>query len=736
MKNIKINFLIPVFNLLWASAIGQWINPMPTGQTIFDIAFFDNDYGLMCGKNGTILRTDDSGTTWQTFTGFNATDFKQIEITSQEQAFLRSDHYLLETDDFGSTFIIRGELDSNYIYKAISMFANNTGYALRYNISSTQSYDLGYTSDGGNTFEWIAMPTEFTEIYNIKFKSQMYGVCTAKENTKNIYYTSDGGNTWILSMSGTDDGMVWMEPIALSSNGIFYVGYSFYYSQGWHGNILKSVDNGMNWSTIYGPAGGDGNMIRHVKTIGDDFIFFAADFMYNSPSAPNLVYTQDGGITWHTSNKPAGYGFNQISALGLKNENQVFVFVDSEDERQLFASQSTGQFEIIGENFSNSIFDVSFIQNKGYLLVNDRSYTQTLLMVSSDGGLNWTLLPAILEGIPFQCSFTSPNTGYVATYGSGGGVNVYKTINGGSTWGMIFTHSTFMPVYLEAFGPDTVILFMASNANPEQNSLWMSIDGGEVWEIRNIPNDTIHDIDFINGFYGLLFGGSASGKIWVTNNGGISWNEISLSLPALINGSMINPLTAIVSLKEGSIDKLYRINIQSGIHELIYSASDERNILNFAFSDINMGYVLAKKDIANTNLLKTINGGLLWDTLGYYNDLDGLEIFYADNGFSFGMYGQLIKLAQGYPLGSTFLFPHNLSFFTVTFDGHHIRVEIREPSYLPAKITIYDLQGRPLSVNHILNTSNLLINNLKPGMYLYRIDYNQGHSTGKLNITH
>lgn len=64
-------------------------------------------------------------------------------------------------------------------------------------------------------------------------------------------------------------------------------------------------------------------------------------------------------------------------------------------------------------------------------------------MVSSDE-FELDITASHSEGILFQCSFTSPNTGYVATYGSGGGVNVYKTINGGSTWGMIFTHSTFM----------------------------------------------------------------------------------------------------------------------------------------------------------------------------------------------------------------------------------------------------------------------------------------------------
>ncbi len=95
----------------------QWVNPLPTGQPINDIAFFDAAHALMCGKNGALLSSSDGGNTWLEQSQGDFANFFQIEITGAASALVRAESFLLKTDDYGNSFSVVGTMPAGTTYK-------------------------------------------------------------------------------------------------------------------------------------------------------------------------------------------------------------------------------------------------------------------------------------------------------------------------------------------------------------------------------------------------------------------------------------------------------------------------------------------------------------------------------------------------------------------------------------------------------------------------------------------
>lgn len=201
------------------------------------------------------------------------------------------------------------------------------------------------TTDGG--YSWTPQ-TPGTDVYiytGIKFKDDFNGVVTAQTNTGvGVYTTNDGGDTWTTGsgLSGV--------PYKLT-----YVEGDTYYLVTNSGDIQKSVDNGLNWTTVFSGGG---------LLLGIEFYNASIGI---ATGENNIYLTTDGGITWVGQEVMPGALWRDIAWL---DQDHITLVGTPE---LIFASEDGGMTWPIDNldttTFNEALYEVIFTANgTGYIL--------------------------------------------------------------------------------------------------------------------------------------------------------------------------------------------------------------------------------------------------------------------------------------------------------------------------------------------------------------------------------
>src|SRR6266850_4714776 len=163
---------------------------------------------------------------------------------------------------------------------------------------------------------------------------------------------------------------------------------------------------------------------------------------------------------------------------------------------------------------------------------------------SSDGGTNWSEVPA-LDGISvFDIEFAPDGTTYLGTQDS-----VRKSTDGGLSWVTlnlgIGANDQVFDVAIDPADPSILWVGVADALASQPVNVMRSTDGGVTWGDRTPPHAPLscraiavdpNDSNTVIAVFGGDFGG---GEVWVTTDGGDSWMDRSAGLPG-------NPLNAVV----------------------------------------------------------------------------------------------------------------------------------------------------------------------------------------------
>lgn len=217
---------------------------------------------------------------------------------------------------------------------------------------------------------------------------------------------------------------------------------------------------------------------------------------------------------------------------------------------------------------------------------NDGSGT---LYHTQDGGNTWTCTTLPFDNARYD--FLDINVGYaLVDLGAGAGshyVAIYRTLDGGASWTMVFTHEPGESKSLREGGAKNGITFRG-------------VDHG--WIGGSIPMD--------DTFY-----------LYYTEDGGVTWlQETNISLPGIFTGSMldvwqpqfISDTTAFLPVRAytpgGSTELLIYRSIDYG-QTWNYQGTIEDG-LAMDFFNADEGWLAAR-----TGLYHTLDGGLTWSTL-------------------------------------------------------------------------------------------------------------------------
>ncbi|MFI5220831.1 MAG: YCF48-related protein [Bacteroidia bacterium] len=161
-------------------------------------------------------------------------------------------------------------------------------------------------------------------------------------------------------------------------------------------------------------------------------------------------------------------------------------------------------------------------------------------------------------------------------------------------------------------------------------------DGGTTWTSKNLSTTkSLTGMQFLNSTTGYLFNYQSLGaNVFKTTDGGNTWNDISLNLPTYYSGGacFLSPDTGFLSVGyygASSYAKILR-TVNGGVSwDTVYSGNGWISFVDFP--DGNNGYAT----VSGSGVLKTTNRGANWilSTVGGNLWMSGLYFFTKDVGF-------------------------------------------------------------------------------------------------------
>jgi photosystem II stability/assembly factor-like uncharacterized protein len=232
------------------------------------------------------------------------------------------------------------------------------------------------------------------------------------------------------------------------------------FAVGYGNRMIKTTNSGNNWFNI--------SIFSNTAQDLNSVWFNNENTGWMCSTNDTLYHTTNSALTWNRQMK-------------LQSDGQKIFFIDS---------------------------------NTGWILAQPRLYKTT------DAGLNWAVVNTQM-GQYF--TFSSANTGWMASYPGGGSI-IHKTTDGGSTWAAQYSTSDFRVIYSLEFIDDNT-----GWAAGYREHILKTTNGGVNWiQQRDMGNSTpLVSMDFIDNNTGWVTGGS--GYSLYTLNGGTTWNQINLS---------------------------------------------------------------------------------------------------------------------------------------------------------------------------------------------------------------
>lgn len=158
-------------------------------HSVYYAGFTDESMGITVGYAGEVRYTTDSGATWKVASNNSKCRFG-LEIVDEQTAW-----------HCGNGGHVRVSTDGGKSWKAVSNFGPNEPSQCRYLsfLDATTGWAatpgiLAGTSDGGQTWQEIALPDGILSIIAIELISPQVGYVLGSSGS--LYATTDGGATW------------------------------------------------------------------------------------------------------------------------------------------------------------------------------------------------------------------------------------------------------------------------------------------------------------------------------------------------------------------------------------------------------------------------------------------------------------------------------------------------------------------------------------------------------------
>ena len=268
--------------ILYSTGVAQtgwFIIPGVTTKTLNEIT---SAFGVQwaVGNNGTILKTTDTGVTWESLNTGVTVNLKGIYQPASNQFWAAGDAgTVIVTSDAGSTWMLRSPPTTTNLS---DIFARGSGTA--YVIGETGT--CFFSTDWGMNWESRLVPTSEDLNAGIGPTSGTSLHALVGGNNGVIYKTIDAGVNWDTISSGTTNNIY---GFGFGANGrVFAVGAG--------GTLLMSTSAGNTWQAIQVPTSED---LHSLSSSGQN-----SNWLVVCGSNGTVIKSTNAGDTWYLQSTP------------------------------------------------------------------------------------------------------------------------------------------------------------------------------------------------------------------------------------------------------------------------------------------------------------------------------------------------------------------------------------------------------------------------------------------------
>ncbi len=681
------------------SANGQWywINPYPTGNTVYCTKFVNAATGFSACGSGTILKTTNAGLNWSVTMLNNSANLKSLHFTDANTGMAVGEYgAAYRTTNSGNNWdmiFVNDSMD----FRDIQFLDANTGILINgySTIGCLITPRIFKTTNGG--LNWIV------KYYGNSFGNGLWLFSTAYATSSKVfvagerclYLSTDAGETWdTLSGYGFQ---------SYSNKSVFFLdsltGFvlSYYYSNNDYNCVSKTTDGGNTWSQY--------NITSYNRLNSTSFINSSTGIVVGRNSS--VYRTINGGVNWDKLPNPPDTTrhYMNVTAFGSGN------FLYSGEFGTIFRSTNSGlNFSKITRSFTDETLNwVSFIDNQTGIVCGNKG----AIFKTVNGGLNWTQQNCPNSANIVKAKLFNADTG-IAVSNNG---RVYKTVNGGNNWNLIFYDTTGSWGITDF--KDSKFIRMTGGRCVHAGA--NTTDGGLTWTNEYIsccptpiPSGCVwhNTLDVADWKHQIISGGQnyshtpGPSFIIVTYNG-MGWNTLFSSDNSYFGAhvSYADTSNALLSFWHQGTGLLYKTN--NGFRTIVNISNPNLNIWNIALADTSNGIGFTSQRYGNcyyfknNGICKTTNGGYNWYLSGAIsNDVENLDYYKFNYAVAWGNGGTLVanqnpgfiiginhvssKIPNRYELVQNYPNPFNPT----------TKIKFELPNATFVKLTVYDVTGR------------------------------------------
>lgn len=306
------------------------------------------------------------------------------------------------------------------------------------------------------------------------------------------------------------------------------------------GGLWKSTNGGDSWTTSF-----DNEMVLGVSSIlilptNPDIMYIATgDGDAGDTNSTGVLKSTDGGVTWQTT------GLNWTVSQSRRIRKLIF---DPDNTNTILAATTNGLYrsldagatftQIVNDNFYDLEANPNAATNTFYASTNNDIY------VSTNNGTSWTIVQTVSSCNRIALGVSPHNANYVyalcSNSSNSGFLGMYRSTDSGAS----FTLRSSSPNIMgwNGSGSDTggqgwydlCVAVDPTNAEIVYTggvNIWKSTDGGSTWAVRThwsgfsgvqTVHADQHTLDWQNNT--TLWLGN-DGGIYRTTNGGVNWTH-------------------------------------------------------------------------------------------------------------------------------------------------------------------------------------------------------------------
>ena len=405
-------------------------------------------------------------------------------------------------------------------------------------------------------------------------------------------------------------------------------------------------------------------------------------------------------------------------------------------------SNGFAQWSPLVSGTSKNINDLDFLNQNYGVIVGD----QNVILLTTDGGANWTdINGGAIIGDIYGVKVMNIDTIIVSIFSSFGSGRVFKTTDGGSSWGIIYgdnglTHR----MDLESNTSNNNLMVAATNLTKTTNPLGSSWDTLVTGISATISLDVIKFKDGQTGHLsGNVSGFSGYSAYFYRTKDVNNWYKCDVfSMPnsdAFTTMCFIDPDTVLMFTNtyagftpsnQNHLIKLYDFSLAVvGPSDTAYVFSNQTvnatipAYMNDAyFENGSTGYALGNDSI----IYKTIDGGINW-SIDYASNNELFRIDFVNGvGYAVGNNGEVVKYS---PITTNIKEQANNSSIIQVYPNPVANNITIKTSFIINELTIYNMEGK--KVKSILNNNSTTlstdIKDLPSGNYLLKVDGKNGN---------